>query len=168
MLSIEAILLRPAQGIQASDISMVAPYVVRRRNSCARVAQQSRRHVYLQVAPYEVALDHDAAARASTCREPVVAGLRSCSFQSRLSYPLNVGSAGPATRLRACASKSTHRERPRMHPGSSLPAASAVPISQEDGWWARRATTAGWWRRRGEECEESQHRPAWKAVVSIC
>ena len=37
---------------------MVAPYVLRRREywiGGARVAQRSRRHVYLQVAPYEVA-----------------------------------------------------------------------------------------------------------------
>jgi len=96
-LSIDAILLlRPAQGIQASNISMVASYVVRRRNSCARVAQQSRQNVYLQVAPYEVALNHDAAARARPCREPM-AGLRSCSFQQR---PL---STGLATRQRGCA-----------------------------------------------------------------
>ena len=108
----------------------------------APVAQQSRQHVCLQVAPYVVAFDQ------ITMQQQQQQGASSCEcmprsggwpaqllLSARISSPLNVGSTGP---------RGVRVSRRRTHPGSVL---AVVPISQGAWclftyWWEKTWVTA--------------------------
>jgi hypothetical protein len=107
---------------------MVAPYVLRRREywiGGARVAQRSRRHVYLQVAPYEVALE-------SRCRQLVQAHAwmpRSGGWPAQLllsaAHPIPSPERGQHWAPRLRASEACTSKLMRCADGGRTPAAAA-------------------------------------------
>lgn len=135
----------------------------------ARVAQRSRRHVYLQVAPYEVALDHDAAARASICRDPV-ACLRSCSFQ-RASPERGQQSSGPrgcerAKRIRVsrCSARRADVPRQRFWPR----AATLRPlVKRHRAYWCEWTWVTERQGGGGVFVGEEERRGEWKRRVKV-